>query len=190
MRRSGAVRTDSDRSSARKASKGMITSSKKEKGLRLRKPTKEFESRIRRDWRAVLDEREHLGAAPTTGCQTTEPPARPGARATTPNLPRKPPMWSVSTSIRPPRRLFSIVGAFRDRKLHVILDNLATHKKNERWLKKLPNVLFIFPRRGRRGLAGTYRSISSRLKWAKLHRGAEVPLAHRDKPSALPSCTE
>ena len=38
----------------------------------------------------------------------------------------------------------SIVAAFRDRELHVILDNLATHKKNERWLKKHPNVHFHF----------------------------------------------
>ena len=36
----------------------------------------------------------------------------------------------------------SIVAAFRDRELHVILDNLATHKENERWLK--PNVHFHF----------------------------------------------
>lgn len=38
----------------------------------------------------------------------------------------------------------SIVAAFRDRELHVILDNLATHKKNERWFKKHPNVHFHF----------------------------------------------
>jgi hypothetical protein len=30
----------------------------------------------------------------------------------------------------------SLVDAFPDRELHVILDNLNTHKKNERWLKK------------------------------------------------------
>jgi hypothetical protein len=30
----------------------------------------------------------------------------------------------------------SLVAAFPDRTLHVILDNLNTHKKNERWLKK------------------------------------------------------
>jgi transposase len=38
----------------------------------------------------------------------------------------------------------SIVVAFPDRELHVILDNLNTHKKNERWLKKHPNVHFHF----------------------------------------------
>jgi hypothetical protein len=38
----------------------------------------------------------------------------------------------------------SVVAAFPDRKLHVILDNLNTHKKNERWLKKHPNVHFHF----------------------------------------------
>ena len=38
----------------------------------------------------------------------------------------------------------SLVAAFPDRKLHVILDNLNTHKKNERWLKKHPTVRFHF----------------------------------------------
>src|SRR6195256_3581369 len=38
----------------------------------------------------------------------------------------------------------SLVAAFPDRELHVILDNLNTHKKNERWLKKHANVRFHF----------------------------------------------
>lgn len=38
----------------------------------------------------------------------------------------------------------SVVAAFRDRELHVILDNLNTHKENERWLKKHPKVHFHF----------------------------------------------
>lgn len=38
----------------------------------------------------------------------------------------------------------SVVAAFPDRKLHVVLDNLNTHKKNERWLKSHPNVHFHF----------------------------------------------
>src|SRR4249920_246580 len=38
----------------------------------------------------------------------------------------------------------SLVAAFPDRELHVVLDNLNTHKKNERWLKKHPKVLFHF----------------------------------------------
>src|SRR6202047_4520112 len=38
----------------------------------------------------------------------------------------------------------SLVAAFPDRELHVILDNLNTHKKNERWLKKHPKVRFHF----------------------------------------------
>jgi len=38
----------------------------------------------------------------------------------------------------------SIVAAFANRELHVILDNLNTHKKNERWLRKHPNVHFHF----------------------------------------------
>ena len=38
----------------------------------------------------------------------------------------------------------SIVAAFANRELHIILDNLNTHKKNERWLRKHPNVHFHF----------------------------------------------
>src|ERR1700680_3157856 len=38
----------------------------------------------------------------------------------------------------------SLVDAFPDRELHVILDNLNTHKKNERWLKKHPKDHFHF----------------------------------------------
>lgn len=37
-----------------------------------------------------------------------------------------------------------VIAAFPDRELHVILDNLNTHKKNERWLKKHPKVHFHF----------------------------------------------
>src|SRR5246127_55874 len=37
-----------------------------------------------------------------------------------------------------------IAAAFPNRQLHVILDNLSTHKKNERWLKKHPRVHFHF----------------------------------------------
>jgi hypothetical protein len=37
----------------------------------------------------------------------------------------------------------SIAAAFPNRKLHVTLDNLNTHKKNELWLKA-PNVQFHF----------------------------------------------
>ena len=36
----------------------------------------------------------------------------------------------------------SVTSAFPDRQLHVILDNLNTHKKNEHWLKAHPNVKF------------------------------------------------
>jgi transposase len=35
-------------------------------------------------------------------------------------------------------------AAYPDRELHVVLDNLNTHKKNERWLKRHPNVHFHF----------------------------------------------
>ena len=38
----------------------------------------------------------------------------------------------------------NVVAAFPDRALHVVLDNLNTHKKNERWLKKHPLVRFHF----------------------------------------------
>ena len=37
-----------------------------------------------------------------------------------------------------------LVAAFPDRQLHVILDNLNTHKKNERWLKRHSKVHFHF----------------------------------------------
>ena len=37
-----------------------------------------------------------------------------------------------------------LVAAFPDRELHVVLDNLNTHKKNDRWLKKHPKVHFHF----------------------------------------------
>jgi transposase len=38
----------------------------------------------------------------------------------------------------------SVAAAFPDRPLHVILDNLNTHKKNEPWLKAHPNVQLHF----------------------------------------------
>jgi transposase len=38
----------------------------------------------------------------------------------------------------------SVAAAFPDRELHVIVDNLNTHKKCDRWLKKHPNVHFHF----------------------------------------------
>src|SRR6202165_5425511 len=38
----------------------------------------------------------------------------------------------------------SLVAVFPDRELHVILDNLNTHKKNTRWLKKHTTVHFHF----------------------------------------------
>lgn len=38
----------------------------------------------------------------------------------------------------------SVVAVFPGRALHVILDNLNTHKKNEGWLKKHPKVQFHF----------------------------------------------
>src|SRR5262247_2398022 len=37
-----------------------------------------------------------------------------------------------------------VVAGFPDRELHVILDNLNTHKKNERWLRKHRKVHFHF----------------------------------------------
>ena len=38
----------------------------------------------------------------------------------------------------------SVVATFPDRELHVVVDNLNTHKKNEHWLKKHPKVHFHF----------------------------------------------
>ncbi len=37
-----------------------------------------------------------------------------------------------------------IVAAYPGKDLHVVLDNLNTHKKNELWLKRHPNVTFHF----------------------------------------------
>jgi len=38
-----------------------------------------------------------------------------------------------------------IVAAHPDKEIHVVLDNLNTHKpKNDRWLKRHPNVRFHF----------------------------------------------
>jgi transposase len=37
-----------------------------------------------------------------------------------------------------------LTAAFPNRQLHVILDNLSTHQKNEEWLKAHPNVKFHF----------------------------------------------
>src|SRR6516162_10025418 len=49
--------------------------------------------------------------------------------------------------VQPRRRRVEFLGfmnqvaaAYPDRKLHVVLDNLNTHKKCDRWLKKHPNV--------------------------------------------------
>jgi transposase len=38
----------------------------------------------------------------------------------------------------------AVVAAYPGRELHVVLDNLNTHKKNERWLKRHPKVHFHF----------------------------------------------
>jgi transposase len=38
----------------------------------------------------------------------------------------------------------SVVAAFPGRELHVVLDNLNTHKKNDHWLKKHPKVQFHY----------------------------------------------
>ncbi len=37
-----------------------------------------------------------------------------------------------------------VAAAYPKRELHVVLDNLNTHKKNERWLQRHPNVHFHF----------------------------------------------
>src|SRR5215217_4075920 len=38
-----------------------------------------------------------------------------------------------------------VVAAYPDTAIHVVLDNLSTHKpKNDRWLKRHPNVQFHF----------------------------------------------
>jgi transposase len=45
-----------------------------------------------------------------------------------------------------------VVNAFPDRELHVVLDNLNTHKKCEPWLKNTQTSISISPRPDRRGL--------------------------------------
>ena len=45
----------------------------------------------------------------------------------------------------------SVTTTFPNRQLHVILDNLNIHKKNEDWLKAHPNVNFISRRQARPG---------------------------------------
>jgi len=41
-----------------------------------------------------------------------------------------------------------LVALYPGKELHVVLDNLSTHKpKEDRWLKSHPNVLFISSRR-------------------------------------------
>jgi hypothetical protein len=42
------------------------------------------------------------------------------------------------------RFMNSVTAACPNRQLHVVLDNLNTHKKNEHWLKDHPNVQFHF----------------------------------------------
>jgi hypothetical protein len=49
-----------------------------------------------------------------------------------------------------------VLATFPDRELHVVLDNLNTHKKNECWLKKHPRVHFHFTPKGE--LRGSTRS--------------------------------
>lgn len=40
--------------------------------------------------------------------------------------------------------LDKIVEEVKDKEIHIILDNYCTHKKNEKWLRKHPNVSFHF----------------------------------------------
>ncbi len=52
--------------------------------------------------------------------------------------------FKTATACRVLDRMDSVTSAFPDRQLHVIFDNLNTHKKNEHWLKAHPNVEFHF----------------------------------------------
>ena len=77
----------------------------------------------------------------------------------------------------------SVVAAFPDRELHVILDNLNTHKKNERWLKKHPRVHFHFhPDAGIMAQSGgdvVLHSPGSVAERGFLHRHQAIAGAHR-----------
>jgi hypothetical protein len=76
-----------------------------------------------------------------------------------------------------------LVAAFPDRELHVILDNLNTHKKNERWLKKhsLGAVSFytdagILAQSGRDLVLHFARPV---VEWCIVHRRRAAAGAHR-----------
>lgn len=76
----------------------------------------------------------------------------------------------------------SVVAAFPRRKLHVVLDDLSTHKKDERWLRKHPNVHFHFTptRASWLNQVETWFSIlqGQSLSGASFHRPT-APGAHR-----------
>ena len=52
--------------------------------------------------------------------------------------------WEALDERRGLRRITGLACPFPNRQLHVILDNLSTHKKNEEWLEAHPNVKFHF----------------------------------------------
>ena len=77
----------------------------------------------------------------------------------------------------------SVTAAFPNQKLHVILDNLNTHKKNEHWLKAHPNVQFSL-HADERVLAQSGRGMVLDLAGAVaqrrlLHKSQTAPGAHR-----------
>src|SRR5207249_7688773 len=79
----------------------------------------------------------------------------------------------------------SVVATFPDRDLHVVLDNLNTHKKNERWLKKHSKVHFHFipTRSSWLNRVETWFSI---LQGQSL-TGASFTLSHSCRTTSMPS---
>src|SRR5579862_202226 len=79
----------------------------------------------------------------------------------------------------------SVVAAFPGRELHVVLDNLNTHKKNERWLKKHPNVHSISRRPARHGSTRWRRGSPS----CRVSRSQELPspTSNNCRSTSMPS---
>ena len=86
-----------------------------------------------------------------------------------------------------------IVALHPDTAIHVVLDNLNTHKpKNDRWLKRHPNVHFHFTRRE---LPGSIKSRSG-SRFCKESRctappsppwpSSEIPSTHPSRPTTKP----
>ena len=77
-----------------------------------------------------------------------------------------------------------VVAAYPNRRLEVILDNLNTHKKNEKWLKRHPKVTFHYtPTRGQSLAGASFTSVEQ----LREHIDAFVEAYNKTaEPSPLP----